>query len=123
MGYSDIRLHVKSPAFFEGDPQLVRNVMSLDGFLSSGLSIDRWIADLFYTSEKESFITPFYASCNSTQFHPLDFCDPKLLYCGTNWDGQRFSRLFEILDNEITCLYMAQTGGITFARLPWNNCI
>jgi hypothetical protein len=95
------------PVFVNSKPEFVRNVMSLDGFLSSGPLIDRWIRDSLYATEKDYFITPFYASCFATEYEPLEFRDPKLLYCGINWDGPRYGGLFECLDRRD---YMAIYG-------------
>ena len=86
------------PKFFEGTEQYIQHVLTYDGYLTSSKAIDRWLHHLLYTTPKQFFTAPFYTSCPKTSYQPPNLTSPRLMYLGSNWDGARFSALFEGLD-------------------------
>jgi hypothetical protein len=88
------------PEFFQDNPGYVENVLSYDGYLSSSPVMTEWVRARLSGTAKKFFVAPFYASCNRTAYQPPDLRKPRLLYAGTNWDGQRMGELFLALDRE-----------------------
>jgi hypothetical protein len=84
----------------ETQKEFGRNVWSYDAFLSSSPQIDRWLNDQFYNTPKQYFVAPFFTSCNATTYQApkLDF--PRLMYVGSNWDGDRYKDLFLRLEQQ-----------------------
>ncbi|MEO1208803.1 MAG: hypothetical protein AAFX78_04590 [Cyanobacteria bacterium J06638_20] len=95
------------PIFFEGVEEAIANILSYDGYLVSSPAIARWLHRLLSNTPKPFLHTPFYTSSPISEFRAPNLEDPKLFYCGSNWDGQRFQGLFQRLD---TRPYMAVYG-------------
>lgn len=86
------------PAFFESDPQFIKNILSYDGYLCGSNLLEQWLKDTYYHLPKHIEILPFYPSCNATSYVAADFEHPRLAYIGSNWDGARFQELFLALE-------------------------
>ncbi|MGQ9871745.1 glycosyltransferase family protein [Leptodesmis sp.] len=86
------------PAFFESDPQFIKNILSYDGYLCGSNLLEQWLKDTYYHLPKHIEILPFYPSCNATSYVIADFEHPRLAYIGSNWDGARFQELFLALE-------------------------
>jgi len=95
------------PRFFEGVDKAIAHILSYDGYLVAAPSIDRWLHRLLSNTPKPFLRMPFYTSSPATEYQPPNLDEPQLVYCGSNWDGQRFSDLFRELDQRP---YMAVYG-------------
>jgi len=84
----------------ETNEQFTRNILSYDAFLTSSPHVDRWLGDRVYNTPKKYFIAPFFTSCNRTEYQQPDLQSPRLMYVGSNWDGERFKKLFCSLDSQ-----------------------
>lgn len=98
----------------ETQPEFVRHVWSYDAFLSSSPHIDRWLADQFYNTPKQYAIAPFFTSCNATPYQPPDLSSPRLMYVGSNWDGDRYKDLFLGLERKGTIEIYGNPAGWTY---------
>jgi hypothetical protein len=76
------------------------NILSCDAYLSSSSQIDEWLNSILHNTTKQFFITPFFTSCNQTEYITPNIQEPRLIYMGTNWDGSRFKQLFQSLDKQ-----------------------
>lgn len=95
------------PHFFEGVDKAIAHILSYDGYLVAAPDIDRWLHRLLSNTPKPFLRTPFYTSSPATEYRAPQLDSPQLVYCGSNWDGQRFSDLFRELDQRP---YMAVYG-------------
>ena len=86
--------------FMETDDIFIRNILSYDAYLSSSFQIDQWLANRLYNTPKNYFVAPFFTSCNTTNYQPPNLEHPRLMYVGTNWDGERHKALLLALTNE-----------------------
>ena len=85
------------PGFMESNQDHLRAVLSYDAYLTSGDTITEWVRDLSYGFEKQTFFAPFYASCLDGAWRAPLLEAPRLVYLGTNWDGERHPQLFQDL--------------------------
>ncbi len=74
------------------------NILSYDAYLSSSTKFDGWLSHQLDKTAKKYFITPFFTSCNQTNYISPKLEEPQLVYIGSNWDGSRFKKLFKQLD-------------------------
>jgi len=95
------------PSFFEGMDWAIAHILSYDGYFVAAPSIERWLQRLLSNTPKPFLRMPFYASSPATEYQPPNLDTLQLMYCGSNWDGQRFSELFTVLDQQP---YMAVYG-------------
>lgn len=77
-----------------------KNILSYDAYLFSSSQIKEWISFRLFNKEKKYFFTPFFTSCNQTNYISPNIQEPYLVYMGTNWDGSRFKQLFKQLDTK-----------------------
>ncbi|AFY75129.1 glycosyl transferase [Synechococcus sp. PCC 7502] len=79
-----------------------KNILSYDAYLVSSSQIEQWLELqlLKKDNEKKYFFTPFFTSCNATEYVIPNIQEPNLAYMGTNWDGKRFKQLFKQLDRK-----------------------
>ncbi|MDX2244521.1 MAG: glycosyltransferase family A protein [Leptolyngbyaceae cyanobacterium bins.302] len=95
----------------ETDERFIRNVLSYDAYLSSSPYTDDWIHDRLYNTAKNYFIAPFFTSCNTTTYQQPQLQEPRLIYVGSNWDGERFKDLFLDLEKQHCIdIYGSQVG-------------
>ncbi|MBD1912356.1 MULTISPECIES: hypothetical protein [unclassified Leptolyngbya] len=95
------------PHFFEGVDKAIAHILSYDGYLVAAPYIERWLHRLLSNTPKPFLRMPFYTSSPATEYQQPQLDNPQLVYCGSNWDGQRFSDLFRELDQRP---YMAVYG-------------
>jgi len=81
-------------------PRFIRNILSYDAYLTVAPSMKEWLEDLTFGARKINAPVGFFFNTvlPYTGEIPInDFSDPALVYIGSNWDGGRHSKLFELL--------------------------
>jgi glycosyltransferase involved in cell wall biosynthesis len=77
------------PTFFVDEPQLMKNILSYDGFSYGAASIQEFLKHLCFGLGRTRAGRILYPSAGATPFQAHDFKSARLSYVGTNWDGLR----------------------------------
>lgn len=77
------------PTFFVDEPQLMKNILSYDGFSYGAQSIQQFFKQICFGLGRASTGDILYPSACATPFELHDFKSARLSYVGTNWDGLR----------------------------------
>ncbi|MGG6293190.1 glycosyltransferase family protein [Leptolyngbya sp. AN02str] len=85
------------PAFFDGVDVAIQTILNYDGYLIASRPIEAWL-DHQLQSHLPTLKAPFYPSCFRTPYQSPSLENPRLVYLGSNWDGDRFLSLFQLLD-------------------------
>jgi Glycosyl transferase family 2 len=88
------------PDFFGNSKERIANLLSYDGFLFGGPSVEGWFSDLLFSVQPKKFETGFIVpSVHNFILPPNSFeqCD-RVAYCGTNWDKVRHQNFLSELD-------------------------
>ena len=85
------------PTFFIDEPQLMKNILSYDGFSYGAQSIQQFFKQVCFGLGRASTGDILYPSACATQFEPRDFKSARLSYVGTNWDGLRHGDMLATL--------------------------
>jgi phosphoglycerol transferase len=85
------------PDFYREDPSRIRTILSYDGYLAGSESVRDYLADLLFSTRKNSPISDwdFLPTAPRTEFRPPSLNDPSLFYAGVHWDGNRHGGLIK----------------------------
>ncbi len=111
------------PSFFEGVDDAVRNVLTYDGYLVSSPVIEDWLYRLLLNTPKPFLKTSFFTSCFATDYHALTLDKPRLVYFGSNWDGDRFLTFFQQLDRQPYIDIYGKPEGWTFLQQSYRGTL
>ncbi|OYU53620.1 MAG: hypothetical protein CFE27_01710 [Alphaproteobacteria bacterium PA1] len=81
------------PTFFVDEPQLMKNILSYDGFSYGAQSIQQFFKQICFGLGRASTGGILYPSACATPFEAHDFKSSRLSYVGTNWDGLRHGEM------------------------------
>ncbi len=88
-----------APKIFYQTRRFITNLLSYDGYLTVTPQTTGWLKRLCREADKGDIPIGFYANTVTSKHRKIitDFSDADLMYIGTNWDGHRHNRLFEML--------------------------
>ncbi len=77
--------------------RFVRNILSCDGFVTVSGSVKEWLKSICKQFNKDYLCCAGYFSVERNVFQPSNYRNATCAYMGTNWDGTRHSKLFNLL--------------------------
>ncbi|CAO3453953.1 hypothetical protein [Azospirillum argentinense] len=89
--------HWNPPSIFRNAPDAVPNEVSHDAFLTAGPAVERRLRDILWGTGRPIVTTPMYPSSQGWALTPTLDAGSRFFYVGSNWDGNRFPALLEIL--------------------------